>query len=90
MSQLKTELRQYIAENFLFGQDETAFTDEVSFLEKGLIDSTGVLEIVAHLEQAYGVTVADEEMVPQNFDSVNNLAAYVSRKTGRDGGGATT
>ena len=90
MSQLKTELRQYITENFLFGQDAATLRDDVSFLEEGLIDSTGVLEIVAHLEQAYGVSVADEEMVPQNFDSVNNLAAYVSRKTGRDRGGAAT
>jgi len=90
MNQLKTELRQYIIENFLFGQDEAVLTDEVSFLEQGLIDSTGVLEIVAHLEQAYGVSVEDEELIPLNFDSVNNLAAYVARKTGRDDGGAAT
>ena len=86
MNQLKTELRQYIIENFLFGQDNTILTDDVSFLEQGLIDSTGVLEIVAHLEQAYAVSVEDEELIPMNFDSVNNLAAYVSRKTGRDNG----
>lgn len=85
MSQLKTELRQYIIENFLFGQDSAVLTDDVSFLEQGLIDSTGVLEIVAHLEQTYGVSVEDEELIPLNFDSVNNLAAYVSRKTGRQG-----
>ena len=88
MNQLKTELRQYIIENFLFGQDTAVLTDDVSFLEQGLIDSTGVLEIVAHLEQAYGVSVEDEELIPLNFDSVNNLAAYVARKTGRDDGGA--
>lgn len=86
MNQLRTELRQYITENFLFGQGDAAFTDEVSFLEKGIIDSTGILEIVAHLEQVYGVSVEDEELVPQNFDSVDNLAAYVSRKTGRADG----
>jgi acyl carrier protein len=83
MNQLKTELRQYIVENFLFGQDNAILTDDISFLEQGLIDSTGILEIVAHLEQAYGVSVEDEELIPMNFDSVNNLAAYVSRKTGR-------
>ena len=86
MNQLKTELRRYITENFLFGQDDAALTDDGSFLEQGLIDSTGVLEIVAHLEQTYEVSVEEEELVPQNFDSVNNLAAYVSRKTGRDSG----
>lgn len=83
MNQLKTELRQYVIENFLFGQDSAVLTDDVSFLEQGLIDSTGVLEIVAHLEQTYRVSVEDEELIPLNFDSVNNLAAYVSRKTGR-------
>ena len=86
MNQLKTELRRYITENFLFGQDDTALTDDASFLEKGLIDSTGVLEIVAHLEQEYRVSVEDEELIPQNFDSLNSLAAYVSRKTARAGG----
>ena len=85
MNQLKTELRKYITENFLFGQDNAILTDDVSFLEQGLIDSTGVLEIVAHLEQTYGVSVEDEELIPMNFDSVSNLAAYVSRKTGRQG-----
>lgn len=84
MSQLRTELRSYITENFLFGQDDGVLTDDVSFLEKGLIDSTGVLEIVAHLEEVYGVSVQDEELVPDNFDSVNNLATYIARKTGRD------
>lgn len=86
MSQLKTDLRQYVVDNFLFGKTDAAFTDDVSFLEKGLIDSTGVLEIVAHLEEKYGVSVEDEELIPQNFDSVDNLAAYVARKTGRDNG----
>jgi acyl carrier protein len=85
MNQLRTELRRYITENFLFGQDDGVLTDEVSFLEKGLIDSTGVLEIVAHLEQTYGVSVKDEELIPLNFDSVSNLATYVARKTGRQG-----
>jgi acyl carrier protein len=85
MNQLKTELRKYITENFLFGQDNAILTDDVSFLEQGLIDSTGILEIVAHLDQAYGVSVEDEELIPMNFDSVNNLAAYVCRKTGRQG-----
>ncbi len=85
MNQLKTELRRYIIENFLFGLDTAILTDDVSFLEQGLIDSTGILEIVAHLEQEYGVSVEDEELIPMNFDSVNNLAVYVSRKTGRQG-----
>lgn len=86
MNQLKTELRRYIADNFLFGQTDDVFTDDASFLEKGLIDSTGILEIVAHLEQTYGVSVEDDELLPQNFDSVDNLARYICSKTGRECG----
>ena len=82
MDRLKSELRSYIVENFLFGQADPGFSDDVSFLEKGLIDSTGVLEIVAHLGQAYGVSVEDDELLPENLDSVNNLASFVARKKG--------
>jgi len=74
-----TEIRQFIAENFLFGQ-EKEFADEDSFLESGIIDSTGVLELVAFLDEKYGIAVSDEELLPQNLDSVANLAAFIARK----------
>lgn len=75
----KPEIRQFIVDNFLFGQETTEFSDEASFLESGLIDSTGVLELVAFLEERYGIVVADEELIPENLDSVNNLEAYIAR-----------
>jgi len=82
MSQ-KLQIRNFIVENFLYGQDD-GFGEEVSLLEKGIIDSTGVLELVSFLEDRFSVSVEDEELVPENFDSLSRLAAYVSKK--RDNG----
>ena len=74
------EIRSYIVKNFLFGVDDGALTHEDSLLEKGVIDSTGVLEMVAFLDEKFGVTVLDDELVPSNFDSIKSLAAFVTRK----------
>ena len=76
----KPEIRGFIVENFLYGQDDN-FGDDISFLEKGIIDSTGVLELVSFVEDKFGITVEDQELVPENFDSVSNLASYISKKT---------
>ncbi|MGE5488835.1 MAG: acyl carrier protein [bacterium] len=78
----RTKLRHFITENFLFGRADD-LSDHDSFLEKGIIDSTGILELIAFVEQQYGVKVEDEELVPQNLDSIDSLAAYIERKTGR-------
>ena len=74
------EIRDFIVANFLFGQDAAGLTDDASFLEGGIIDSTGVLELVAFLEQQYGIAVGDRELLPQNLDSVQNAAGFVARK----------
>lgn len=79
MSDIKQETRNYIVENFLFGQDE-GLRDGTSFLEQGFMDSTGVLELVAHLESTYGIKVEDDELTPENLDSIELIAAYVQRK----------
>jgi acyl carrier protein len=76
---LKSEIRDFIIENFLYGKDDGPGED-VSFLEKGLIDSTGVLELVAFVEEKYGISVADEELIPENLDSINKLSTYVTKK----------
>ncbi len=81
--ELKAAIRQFIIENFLFGQDASGLRDETSLLEQGIIDSTGVLELVAFLENNHGLSVADEDLVPQNFDSIDNLAVYIARKSPR-------
>lgn len=79
--QLKSDIRNFIVENFLYGKRD-GLEDDVSFLEKGLIDSTGVLELVAFVEEKYGISVDDEELIPENFDSINRLSDFIIRKTG--------
>jgi acyl carrier protein len=77
---IQREVREFVVQNFLFGQDNSGLTEEQSFLENGIIDSTGVLELVAFLEQQYGIAVGDRELLPENLDSIRNVAAFVSRK----------
>lgn len=77
---LRDELRAYILENFLFTDDQSALKDGDSFLENGIIDSTGIMEVIFFLEDSHGVTVEDEEMIPENLDSVDNIVAFVERK----------
>lgn len=77
---MKKAIRQYILENFLFTEDESALKDSDSFLETGIIDSTGVLEIILFIEETFGIKVDDNEMFPANLDSVDNLSNFVQRK----------
>lgn len=77
---IKSTLRRYVLENFLFSDDEAALQDSASFLEAGIIDSTGVLEIILFIEETYGFKVKDEEMLPENLDSIDNLVAFVQRR----------
>jgi len=78
MSYLDT-VRQFIIENFLFGE-ESKLEDDMSFLENGIIDSTGILELIAFLEETYNIKVEDEELIPENLDSLNNVAAFLETK----------
>ena len=77
---IRDNLRTYVLENCLFTQDGTRLNDSDSFLETGILDSVGILEIIMFLEEGFGVKVEDQEMVPENLDSINNLVAYVERK----------
>lgn len=77
---IKQTIRHYILENFLFTDDESALTDGDSFLAGGIIDSTGVLEIMYFIEETFGMSVNDDEMLPENLDSIDNLVAFVTRK----------
>jgi acyl carrier protein len=74
------DIRIFIAENFMFRDDTAGLDAAQSLLEAGLIDSTGVLELVAFLEGRYGIRIPDADMVPANLDSVAGLVAYVSRR----------
>jgi len=78
--QVKSELRKFIVENFLYGQDDDSLRDDVSFLQNGFIDSTGILELVSFVQETYALPVSDDELVPDNFDSLNKLEAFISAK----------
>lgn len=77
---LETKLRQYILENYLFTDDQSALGNDYSFLEQGILDSTGIMELIYFLEDEFGITVADEEMLPENLDSVNNIITFCKKK----------
>ncbi|MCM2271680.1 MAG: acyl carrier protein [candidate division Zixibacteria bacterium] len=78
---VRQELRTFITDSFLVGDETTTFTDTDSFMRHGIIDSTGVLELIAFLEEKYGFAPEDDEMLPANLDSIDNLVNYIKRKT---------
>ncbi|MHC4118059.1 MAG: acyl carrier protein [Planctomycetota bacterium] len=72
-------VREFIVENFLFG-DGDALKEDTSFMEEGIIDSTGILELVFFLEESFGISVEDHELVPENMDSLRSVAGFIDRK----------
>jgi acyl carrier protein len=78
---IEQKVREYILENFMFTDDQSALANEDSFLQKGIIDSTGILEVIHFLEDEFNIKVDDEEMIPENLDSVANIIQFVSGKT---------
>ena len=77
---IETLIQNFILENLLFTDDASQLPVDASFLEEGIVDSTGVLELVMFVEDTFGITVEDEEIVPENFDSVKRLTRYVQMK----------
>ena len=86
MTARETEIRQFVIENFLFGQDKN-LNNSQSFLDSGIIDSTGVLELIGFLESQYGISIQDDELVPSNLDSVERVARFVEGKLNAKGAG---
>ena len=80
MLEIVKKLRKYIFDNFLFTEDENALGNDDSFMEKGIIDSTGILEVINFVGEEFGFTIEDEELIPENLDSINNLFAFIQRK----------
>jgi len=72
-------LREFVIGNFLFG-DATGFSDDTSFRDESILDSTGILELIAFLEKAYRIRIDDDELTPENLDSLNRIEAFVKRK----------
>jgi acyl carrier protein len=77
---LKDELRQFVTDNFMFGKPYVGFADDNSFIERGIIDSTAVMELVAFLEERYQIKLQDKDLIPENLDSINGLARYVESR----------
>ncbi|MEP7456476.1 acyl carrier protein [Phyllobacterium sp. SB3] len=80
-SNLKTQIRAFIIENYLFGDTSHPLDDATSLIENDIIDSTGVLELVTYLEDTFQISVHDSEIVPSNLDSISSIASYVASKT---------
>ena len=80
MENYTAQVRAFIIDNFLFGSDDGSLGEDESFLQAGIIDSTGIMEVVAWIEEDFGVKVSDMDLLPENFDSVNRLAAYIGRR----------
>jgi len=73
-------VREFVVENFLFGDGEV-LKEDTSFMEEGIIDSTGILELVFFLEETFGIKVEDTELIPENFDSLIRISEYIETKT---------
>jgi len=79
--EIRDQVRQFISANFYMDEAD-GLPDDASLLDRGIVDSTGVLEVIAFIEETYGLQVEDSEMLPDNLDSIDRITAYVRRKTG--------
>jgi acyl carrier protein len=80
VAQIEKELRQFVIDNFLFGQGDVQLENDDSFMERGIVDSTGVLELVAFLEKKYQIKVEGKDLIPDNLDSISNLLRFLEKK----------
>jgi acyl carrier protein len=78
---IKEQVRAFVTSNF-YVADPTSLVDGASLLDRGIIDSTGVLEVIFFIEENFGITVEDSEMLPENLDSIERIAQFISRKKG--------
>ena len=80
MNDVKADVRRYIEDNFILGARSAPLADSDSFLEHHVLDSTGFLELITFIEETYSIKVEDDEMTPENLDSVDSIAAFLERK----------
>lgn len=79
---IKEKVRNFITETFLIGDEKSKLKDGDSFMQKGVIDSTGVMELASFVESEYNFSIDDNEMIPDNLDSIENLTKFIARKIG--------
>lgn len=82
---MEHDVREFLVANYFLGEDPGALDGSSSLIEAGLIDSTGVLELVGYLEEHFGVLITNEELLPENLDSIDNIVAFVERKLASEG-----
>lgn len=80
LEQISQSIRKFLFENYLFGYDENEFSNDSSFLELGVLDSTGILELILFIESQFNIEVTDEEILPENLDSINCVSHLVYKK----------
>ena len=80
---IEQQIKDYIATNLLFSNNGFKYLDDTSFLEEGIVDSQGVMELVMFVEDKFNITVDDMDIIPDNFDSVTQLSSYIRRKMGK-------
>ena len=78
--EIEAQVRKYILENFMYSDDQSRLTSELSLIDNGIVDSTGVLELVGFIEETFGFKVDDADLVPDNFDSLAKMTAYIERR----------
>ena len=76
----RQQLRTFILENYLFTDDQSALKDDDSFLDGGILDSMGILELIEYLDESFGIKVEGDELVPDNLDSINILLKFIGSK----------
>ena len=81
---IKNKIIDFVRNNFLMGDESIKLEENDSFLEKGIVDSTGILELVGFVEESFGFRVEDEELMPENFDSLHNITNFVMSKIAND------
>ncbi len=82
MSEIENKIRRFLIENFILSEQLDQLGNNDSFLDNGIIDSTGILELIFFVEEQFGIQVDTSEVLPENFDSINRLVAYIQRKQG--------
>jgi acyl carrier protein len=78
---VESKIRSFILDNFIFSDDDDALKNDDSFLDNGILDSTGILEVIFFLDEEFSIKVNDDELIPENLDSVDRIAAFIKRKT---------
>lgn len=81
LDEIKIKIKEYILENFLYSASNDKLADNDSFLEQGIVDSTGILELVAFIEETFPIKLSDEDLVPENLDSINKISNFILSKT---------